>query len=62
VRKEQDERQEPRNTHDRTTAPEPLRRPFAEPMLVKHDRVTRIHLISDAFGGGGSGGSGGTFF
>jgi hypothetical protein len=60
VRKEQDERQQPSNTHDRSAAAEPRRRPFAEPVLVKHDRVTRIHLISDAFEA--SGGSGGTFF
>lgn len=62
VRKEQDQTQQAGNTHDRSATPEPRRRPFAEPTLVKHDRVTRIHLISDAFGGSGTGGSGGTFF
>jgi hypothetical protein len=61
VRDELNERQELKKTQEAEAASE-KRRPFVEPMLTKHDRVTRIHLISDAFGGSGFGGSGGTFF
>jgi hypothetical protein len=61
VRSEQTEREDPKNTQDVTPTPV-KRRPFPEPLLTKHDRVTRIHLISDAFGGSGHGSSGGTFF
>jgi hypothetical protein len=62
VRKEQEQLQESRNTHEKSAAVEPSRRPFTEPVLTRHERVTRIHLISDDFGGSGTGGSGATFF
>ena len=62
VRSQPDDCQQPNNPHD-AAVEKPRRRAFPEPLLIKHDRVTRIHLISDAFGGTGSGaGSGGTFF
>jgi hypothetical protein len=35
------------------------RRAFVEPELVRHEKLTRLTLVSD-FGGGGGGG--GTFF
>lgn len=64
MRSQPEDRQQPEQTRETAAAPEARpRRPFADPELVRHERVTRIHLISDAFGGAGSGsGSGGTFF
>jgi hypothetical protein len=35
------------------------RRPFVEPELVRHEKLTQLTLVSD-FGGGGGGGA--TFF
>jgi hypothetical protein len=61
VRSQQNDDPELKTSRERPVAPE-SRRPFPEPVLQKHDRVTRITLVSDAFGGTGSGGSGATFF
>lgn len=44
---------------ERATAPaeERGRRAFVEPELVRHEKLTRLTLVSDFGGGGGGGGS-----
>ena len=56
------DRQKPQTKPEAAVTPE-ARRPFPEPILTKHDPLTRITLVSgDTFNGSGFGGSGATFF